>query len=583
MMSEAHDLQADYEALLELLYLCPFTVARINESGAIGMMNSMGAQLFMQFSAQPVLENLFEVIDPVAPELRQLVAGFGRDQGPICEGHRVYVGRVGGRKLPLVLTFTLIKLSPGAIMVAVADISRIEAADREKGVLLSNISDGLVSLDAAGRMANERSSALVRWLGPGQPEQTFWDYIAPSQPEVAALFKLGWDTLWEDVLPLELCLDQMPKRLQAGAVTLRIHYTPLFEDQRLSQVMLVLSDMTNEIERERLEEDQQELMAAVTKLARDRAAFRAFFEDATTIVESLKETHDLAAQRRLLHTLKGNVSFFGLKSVVTLCHQIEDHIAALDALPAEDLQRLLQRWAVLSERFAAFLGSPGGRIEITTPEYSALLGAIRAGAPRMQLMHMVTDWLNQPIESRLSSFAEQLRELAQRLGKGAVEVTVDSAGLRHAAQPMAAFWSAFTHAVRNAADHGLETAEERRAAGKPTPAQVTLQAKQEGAHLVIELRDDGRGIDWPGLERRARAQGLPSETRADLVSALFADGVSTRDEVSEHSGRGVGLGALRAACQALGGTVHIESQRGTGTTLRCRLPRAATVQQAPSP
>lgn len=129
-MAEARDLQADYEALLELLYLCPFAVARIDESGAIAMMNSMGAQLFMQFARQPALDNLFDVLDPVAPELRQQVAGFGRDQGRICEGHRVYVGRVGGRELPLVLSFTMIKLSAGAIMVAVTDLSRSEAAER---------------------------------------------------------------------------------------------------------------------------------------------------------------------------------------------------------------------------------------------------------------------------------------------------------------------------------------------------------------------------------------------------------------------------------------------------------------------
>ena len=88
----------------------------------------------------------------------------------------------------------------------------------------------------------------------------------------------------------------------------------------------------------------------------------------------------------------------------------------------------------------------------------------------------------------------------------------------------------------------------------------------------MRIADDGRGIEWSRIAERARAMGLSSDDPAQLIEALFADGLSTRDEVTEVSGRGVGMGALRAACRARGGDVSIDSVPGRGTTIECRFP-----------
>jgi two-component system chemotaxis sensor kinase CheA len=128
--------------------------------------------------------------------------------------------------------------------------------------------------------------------------------------------------------------------------------------------------------------------------------------------------------------------------------------------------------------------------------------------------------------------------------------------------------------VRNAIDHGAETSEARAAAGKPPVAKLGFFAEQRGADLVIEIQDDGQGIDWERIALKAREAQMPFETRAHLERALFSDGISSRDEVSETSGRGIGMGALKAACEGLGGSIEVESQRGVGTTLRFRLPNS---------
>jgi two-component system, chemotaxis family, sensor kinase CheA len=143
--------------------------------------------------------------------------------------------------------------------------------------------------------------------------------------------------------------------------------------------------------------------------------------------------------------------------------------------------------------------------------------------------------------------------------------------------PWGSFWSAFVHAVRNAVDHGLESAEEREQSGKQGSGRLDLRTYLEDEQFVIAISDDGRGIDWGRVADRARTLGLPHATQADLVDALFVEGLSTSLEVTEYSGRGVGLGAVRAACEERGGRVDVRSEPGQGTTFLFRFPKHAVM------
>jgi len=96
--------------------------------------------------------------------------------------------------------------------------------------------------------------------------------------------------------------------------------------------------------------------------------------------------------------------------------------------------------------------------------------------------------------------------------------------------------------------------------------------------VVLEISDDGRGIEWARLREKAMLAGLPCSTEADLIQALFADGMTTKDVVNEYSGRGVGMGAVRAACEALAGRIEIESSVAIGTKLRFVFPRPGAAE-----
>jgi two-component system, chemotaxis family, sensor kinase CheA len=152
-------------------------------------------------------------------------------------------------------------------------------------------------------------------------------------------------------------------------------------------------------------------------------------------------------------------------------------------------------------------------------------------------------------------------------------VIVEATPLRLPAGDFAELWAALAHIVRNAVDHGFETADERTAAGKSPKNRVWLRAFEDrNRGFVVSFADDGRGIDWKKVAQKAAAAGLPAATPVDLEQALFADSISTRDHVSETSGRGIGLAAVRSAVATLGGRIEIDSALGQGTTFRLALP-----------
>ncbi len=145
-------------------------------------------------------------------------------------------------------------------------------------------------------------------------------------------------------------------------------------------------------------------------------------------------------------------------------------------------------------------------------------------------------------------------------------------GVRLPADRWGDFWSVFIHVVNNAIDHGIEEPQVRTAQGKPPQGHIFLSSQKVGDHFVIELTDDGKGIDWKGLSMKARSVGLPRATRDHLVRALFSDGITTLEKASETSGRGVGMGAVEAACARLGGRIGVISTTLKGTTLRFVIP-----------
>jgi two-component system chemotaxis sensor kinase CheA len=190
-----------------------------------------------------------------------------------------------------------------------------------------------------------------------------------------------------------------------------------------------------------------------------------------------------------------------------------------------------------------------------------------------------------PVEQLFRRFPRVVRDVARLRNKDiALEIAgqntdLDKSILDALAEPLA-------HLVRNAADHGIETADERHAAGKPVRGAIRLNAYHDGDEVVIEISDDGRGLDRDKILRRAVERSIVTAEEAvrlnesESLQLIFAAGLSTADEVTEISGRGVGLDVVKSAIEALKGTVELQSKPGQGTTFRLAVPLTLASIQA---
>jgi two-component system chemotaxis sensor kinase CheA len=196
-----------------------------------------------------------------------------------------------------------------------------------------------------------------------------------------------------------------------------------------------------------------------------------------------------------------------------------------------------------------------------------------------ELMRMVRAWRHPSVATVLGPYVATAKKTAARLDKE-VDVVLDDKGLRLPHSDLRSFCATLVHVLRNALDHGIEAPEERLRAGKAAAGRITIAARAEASSFVLAISDDGRGIDWTRLRAKAEAAGLAAETERDLVDALFADGVSTRDDVTTLSGRGVGLGATKTRCEDLGGVLSVKTVPGSGTTFEFSFPVRSSLAPA---
>jgi len=327
---------------------------------------------------------------------------------------------------------------------------------------------------------------------------------------------------------------------------------------------------------------------------------------------------DLASAFRIAHTLKGAAQTVGVRGIATLTHRLEDVLEALTGRPAgltTEIQRDLQRAAVCLLAMADALNAQG-------PGPSDALGVCEAlGVRKMEVLAMPIEhsadpreaWSEaaperQPMElasvarpasttvasasvsarAAIGSLASMRTVLsieprlqrvvgqAARIAGRPAELQISGQDLQLDASLIEAIIDPLSHLLRNAVDHGIEPQDLRLSLGKPSAGRLRVSFERANGVVEICCSDDGAGLDVDAIARQARRVGL-IDSGTPMTDSLAADlilraGFSTREVVTQISGRGIGLDAVRDAIQALNGEIRIESQAGIGTLFRIRIP-----------
>ena len=246
---------------------------------------------------------------------------------------------------------------------------------------------------------------------------------------------------------------------------------------------------------------------------------------------------------------------------VRIVRAIRQLIATDVSVPPE-VSENLHALVALGDQFQASVREMRGSME----DAQNRLGQVRDGAMALAMV---------PVRRVVAAFPQLVREVAAETGKD-VHLRLVGEDVELDTRVLDGVADALRHLVTNAVDHGCDTPAERLEAGKAAQGTVTVSARAAGSTIVIEVSDDGYGIDEEALRLAAIERGLlgpdTQATGQALMSVLFAPGFSTREEVTSTSGRGVGLDVVRTAVEDLGGTVEIESELGVGTTFAMTLP-----------
>lgn len=298
------------------------------------------------------------------------------------------------------------------------------------------------------------------------------------------------------------------------------------------------------------------------------------------------ETGSLVYQVLRRPLLAGEVALDELERVFRETPGLDDYSAPRTDVPAQEARIIKPRVRVAVDRLDHLIDvvselvlvrnqlldlsskDPGGPYKLPFQRLSHITGALQDGVMRVRMQAVSTAWAGLP---------RMVRDLALELGK---EVELETAGddTEIDRQLLEIIKDSVVHLVRNAIDHGIEAPDVRRAAGKRAGGTIRLTAGREGGQIVVRLSDDGLGLNCEALRARALARGLASEAECRSMSdgeaamLIFRPGFSTAATVTNVSGRGVGLDAVRAAVEQAGGAIELANRPGHGLDMVLRMP-----------
>ncbi|MDP2205991.1 MAG: ATP-binding protein [Alphaproteobacteria bacterium] len=462
--------------------------------------------------------------------------------------------------------------------------------------MLESLGQGLFFFDASGMCGSVHSRACLTLLegSPvGRPISDVLKLDKQAETRLQALMEIVFDPARTAMSFEDLIALAPPWYPHSQGRKIALSYKPMYKNaDNIRAILVIASDVTREIAVQEAIHAQEMRARRILRLVRERQGFRRFIDSLRGLSALLPESTP-ATLRHDLHTLKGNARFFYLDSTATTLHELESRLASLPAdakFPPHERAAAAEVLALAMDNSLSsaheIWGQEFDTAEMTTPVALDTLyhigRQIENGVSAADLAHdfwhhlaaVSARYLVSSLESQITYFAERENREVD------VHVDVDK-NLRILPARYQTLVDTLVHIAKNIAVHAADPPEMRMAAGKPAALQVSLviaPAQDDVARMILTIRDDGCGVDTERLRARllqkdgADKQALAAMGADEILQTIFDDDMTISDRITEQSGRGVGLGALRRAVENLGGRISAESSAGAGLCLRLDLP-----------
>lgn len=471
--------------------------------------------------------------------------------------------------------------------------------------ILDSLGQGILVFDREGKCLPIYSKICESILEGAPVQKQIEDVLALSSDE-AMSFQSWREAVFAEMLDFDELAPLAPNAYaNSHGLNIALTYNALRNDRKVIEgVVLVATDQTREIEAKKEAAKEKELVRRVVQVARYREAFRRFVIDTRQILNDLvrinQSNFNCEEVARKLHTIKGGAATFSLENIVSGCHALEGELDFFCENPKQQEEffaQLGRESAILNsmlneevKSLVDLLGNIVGDGESRVVEVQ-LEKAVHWGRALSQdkslcsqkiADELLSECFERSIGDSVNRMESSLQSVANLMGKQLNSLELEGAELRVPLGPLQPLLSSLVHCYRNAIDHGLETPEERLAAGKTAAGSIRTKFVKysnendlERSWLMIEISDDGRGINpekiRDKLNRIGRSQWA-KESDQEVIQSILSGEFSTADQVTEISGRGVGLSAVADEVKKLDGTIVVHSLLGKGMTLTIRIP-----------
>ncbi len=468
---------------------------------------------------------------------------------------------------------------------------QIESQYKDFKTLLFNLEQGFLVFDHNGVVKGE-STNITKDLFQIEPKDKKMDEIFRLEGKEKESFDSWLSHLFKGVIPFKDLLGLAPKEFKKikGKV-ISLHFSPLYEEgstKKIERVVCIATDITTQKEVEERSELERDKVIMINNLLERPLEFLDLMTESQETFEELSREAYLKGPEslfRAIHTLKARFASFKINEVVKGIHDLETTLDEYKKISVWDETTARVVSGSINEidfKFKKFLKENRKLVEVANNAINSSEGAEELQKAKNELLSFYSsiskNLILKNVGDSFRKFVEPTKELAKNQDK-VVNISIEETSIHINPEKYKTFFSGLLHVFRNAVDHGIESMEERKEKGKDVEASIKISFKEEGiSRFSIHIEDDGGGIDpekirkkalnLPGFKEGLMAKGDDQE----IIQCIFEPGFSTRDEVSEVSGRGVGMDVVKKEAQKIDGFIKVESILGKGTIFKIELP-----------
>lgn len=489
--------------------------------------------------------------------------------------------------------------------------------------LLNNAGQGFLTFGKNLKIHKEYSKQCIDFIGRNIEDMNILEILYPDigadylkdkskydeESDIAVTEELIKD-IFESDSKIDVKLTLLPHEIEINKLILTVWYVYLkdYKNSEKTKIMLILTDVTLERtlkEKAKIEEERNNL---IIKAALDKAGFIEFINDlnkqinyARDLVMKLENRFDVLDELfRIIHTIKGNSPFYNLKRVAEAAHQMEDIISIFirhKNIGPKDLQELNNYIDNIIAGLNYHLNSISDFLsandifkysekifEIPESKLDSLISLINeklSETEREIFIEKVKELKKHSIKFILKRYISNAQQIADRLGKK-IKVNINNEDFQIDLTYFKPLFDVYVHIIRNAVDHGISTPAERALEKKSACGTISIileELDKDGKkYFMIETIDDGKGIEIEKIRKRIIEKKLLNEREAnklnedEVLQYIFYPGISSKDSISDVSGRGIGMEAVKEAVSKLGGEIKVKTQSNIGTSIKIIVP-----------